>query len=140
MIQLFRRGFTLIEILIVVIILGILAAVVVPQFARAVADSSETATFDQLARVRRAVSYYYATNNGAYPNVSAGVGTWGALVPVYMREVPQNFWVPPTVSKTIVLGTAADSGYVTTHGWIYNSATGDVWAAGFDANDKAYPR
>ncbi|HSI74099.1 MAG TPA: prepilin-type N-terminal cleavage/methylation domain-containing protein [Fimbriimonas sp.] len=42
--SLIRRGFTLIEILIVVIILGILASIVVPQFAKATGDSSN-ATF-----------------------------------------------------------------------------------------------
>jgi len=135
-----RRGFTLVEILIVVVILGILAAVVVPQFARAVSDSSQTATFDQLTRVRRAVSYYFATNNGTYPTIVAGDGTWGPMVPVYMRELPQNFWVPPAVSKVIALGVSADAGYVTTHGWVYDNATGEVWAGGFDANDSAYPR
>jgi general secretion pathway protein G len=140
MVRHLRRAFTLVEILIVVVILGILAAVVVPQFARAVGDSSETATFDQLSRVRRALSYYYATNSGAYPTVTAGDGTWGPLLPVYMREQPKNFWVPPAASKVIVLSNAADSGYVTDHGWVYNSATGEVWAAGFDAFDNAYPR
>jgi len=134
------RGFTLIEILIVVVILGILAAVVVPQFSRAVSDSAETATFDQLQRVRRALAYYYSTNNGSYPALVAGDGTWGPMVPTYMREKPQNFWVPPPVSKTIVLGNAPDTGYVTTYGWIYDQASGEVWAAGFDAFDHPFPR
>ena len=46
------------------------------------------------------------------------------------------------MSKVITVSATAtaDPGYVTTHGWVYNSTTGDVWAAGFDANDKAYPR
>ncbi len=134
------RGFTLVEILIVVVILGILAAVVVPQFSKAVSDSAETATFDQLQRVRRAVSYYHATHNGVYPDVTAGAGTWGGMLPVCLREVPQNFWVPPAVSKTIVLGAAPDVSYVTTHGWIYNSATGEVWAGGFDGFDRPFPK
>ena len=134
------RAFTLVEILIVVVILGILAAIVVPQFARAVNDSSETATFDQLSRVRRAVSYYFATNNGAYPIIAAGSGTWGPLIPTYMREAPKNFWIPEPGNKMIVLGNTPDSAYQTTYGWIYDQNTGQVWAGGFDDQDRPLPR
>lgn len=136
-----RRAFTLVEILIVVVILGILAAIVVPQFARAVQDSAETASFDQLAKVRRALSYYYATNSNQYPTIVAGNGTWGPLLPVYMRSAPENSWVGGAASKVIIIGNAADSGYQMTHGWIYEGpTTGNVWAGAFDANDRAYPR
>lgn len=134
-----RAAFTLVEILIVVVILGVLASIVVPQFSKAVQDSSETATFDQLGKVRRAVSYYYAVNT-AWPPVTAGDGTWGPLLGNYMREKPANFWVPGPSSKVITIGTTADTAYVTDHGWIYNDITGDVWAGGFDLYDNPLPR
>ncbi len=50
-----RKGFTLIEILIVVVILGILAAVVIPQFNSAAAESREAAAGSNLATVRQAI-------------------------------------------------------------------------------------
>lgn len=132
-------AFTLVEILIVVVILGILAAVVVPQFSKAVQDSSETATFDQLNKVRRAVTYYYATTT-SWPNVTAGDGTWGPLLGNYMRDTPANFWVPGPNSKVITIGSTADSAYQTGYGWIYDDTTGDVWAGGFDLYDNPLPR
>jgi len=128
-----------VEILIVVVILGILAAVVVPQFSKAVQDSSETATFDQLNKVRRAVTYYYATTN-TWPDVQAGDGTWGPLLGGYMRDTPANFWVPGPKSKTIAIGATADVTYQTDYGWIYDGTTGDVWAGGFDLYDNQLPR
>ena len=68
----FRRsaGFTLVEILIVVVILGVLAAIVVPQFTRATQEASEMAAFDQLTKVRNALSVYFIRNHSRYPTVA----------------------------------------------------------------------
>lgn len=138
-----RSAFTLIEILIVVVILGILASIVVPQFASATQDASRAATFDQLGKLRRAISVYYFKNGGVYPDVTAGTGTWGSMLGStgqYLREPPANQWVGGPNAKDIVIGTGADASFDTTRGWIYNPLTGDVWAAGFDSQDQAYPR
>lgn len=138
-----RAAFTLVEILIVVVILGILAAIVVPQFASATNDASRVAAKDQLTKLRRALAAYYVRNGGVYPDVQAGDGTWGALVSTtggFMREAPINSWVPAGVSRQVVFGTTADSGYQTSHAWIYNPLTGEVWAGGFDVSDNPYPR
>lgn len=138
-----RSAFTLVEILIVVVILGILAAVVTPQFANATTEATRTMTYDQLQRLRRALAVYYVTNNNRYPQVTAGDGTWGALVGStsnYLKKPPINDYVGGANAGVIVLGTAADSSFLSTHGWIYDPSTGNVWAAGFDASDNAYPK
>lgn len=54
-----RRGFTLIEILIVVVILGILAALTVPHFGKAAEEASETAAHSQLNVLRGQVTLYW---------------------------------------------------------------------------------
>lgn len=136
-----RRAFTLVEILIVVVILGILAAIVTPQFASATSQAQEVATLDQLTKLRRALAMYYAHNASTYPNVTAGVGTWGELLSGgFMREAPVNSWVGTGNPKTIILGNTPDAAWQTTHGWIFDPATGNVWAGGFDGDDEAYPR
>ncbi len=136
-----RHAFTLVEILIVVLILGILAALVVPQFASATSEATAAASRDQLQSVRRAMSVYYVRNNNAFPNVTAGVGTWGELVaPGYLKEAPVNAWVGAASSKIVAIGTGPDPGYQTTHGWVYDPATGEIWAGAFDVNDDPYPR
>lgn len=135
-----RRAFTLVEILIVVVILGILASIVVPKFTSAVEQSSETATLDQLDKVRRALAVYFVRNASAYPAITEGDGTWGELLPNYMRTAPVNAWVRPENSKKIVIGDHADSLWQGDYAWIYDPATGNVYAGGFSAQDHPFPR
>lgn len=61
-----NRAFTLIEILIVVVILGILAAIVVPQFTQASDDAELSAAKTQLQTVRTQMELY-KFDNSSYP-------------------------------------------------------------------------
>jgi general secretion pathway protein G len=74
-----EAGFTLVELLIVVIILGILAAIVVPQFGASTDDARATALESNLAGLRSQVDLYYQ-HHGSYPSSSASSG--GAGLPV----------------------------------------------------------
>jgi prepilin-type N-terminal cleavage/methylation domain-containing protein len=137
-----RTAFTLVEILIVVVILGILSAIVVPQFASATSSAQEVATLEQLGRLRRALSVYYVRNNGTYPAVTAGTGTWGQLIsPDYLRAPgPENNWVAPAAARIIVLRASPDTAFHSDYGWIFDPLTGNAWAAGFDGEDRPLPR
>jgi general secretion pathway protein G len=71
------RGFTLVEILIVVIILGILAAIVIPQFTNASEDARKSSLVSQLQTLRSQIELFKLQHRDAYPT-STGLptGTW----------------------------------------------------------------
>lgn len=70
-----QNGFTLVELLIVTIILAILAAIVVPQFAATTDDANAAAYDANLSALRSAVELY-RQQHGAYPgNVAATAAT-----------------------------------------------------------------
>jgi len=68
-----QAGFTLVELLIVAIILAILAAIVVPQFASTTTDAQEAALRANLSAIRGAISLYRQQHN-EYPALSAATG------------------------------------------------------------------
>ncbi|MCH7961004.1 MAG: prepilin-type N-terminal cleavage/methylation domain-containing protein [Planctomycetes bacterium] len=73
-----RKAFTLIEILIVVIILGILAAIVVPQFTSATEEAQISNMQATLQTIRNQIELYRVRNNGQYPVFLIGVANgWG---------------------------------------------------------------
>lgn len=72
--QRMQRGFTLVELLIVTIILAILAAIVVPQFSAATTDAQEGALDANLSAVRSAIELYRVQHGGNYPGAVAATG------------------------------------------------------------------
>ena len=61
-----HRGFTLVELMIVVAIIGILAAIAIPQFSAYRTRAFNTAADSDLRNVRTSLEAYYADNQG-YP-------------------------------------------------------------------------
>ena len=115
------RGFTLIEILIVVVILGILAAIVVPQFANA-ADSSKVSNVStQVDTLQTQIELYYAREN-QYP---AATTMWTDLVAGgYIQSPPRSPFFPDP-ARTAVDATV---GAYSAAAWSYDQATGSIFA------------
>lgn len=72
-----QSGFTLIEMLIVIIILGILAMVIIPQITVSTEDAKVTTLKANLSGMRSAIEVYYAQHNMTYPGVTAAGGAYG---------------------------------------------------------------
>ena len=62
-----HHGFTLIELMIVVAIIGILSAIAVPKFGNLVRKAKEAAVKGGLGALRSAISIYYADTEGTFP-------------------------------------------------------------------------
>jgi general secretion pathway protein G len=124
------RGFTLVEILIVVIILGILAAIVIPQFTNASNDARNNSVASTLQTIRSQIELFKIQHADTAPQLgtawavmlnkstttetgtAAGAGTnFGP----YLQQAPVN---PANGSSAI--GAAA----ATTVGWVYSSSGG----------------
>lgn len=82
--RLFRniKGFTLIELMIVIAIIAILAAILVPNFIQARAQSQWTACISNLKNMGTALEMYSTDSSGHYP---AAIGT---LSPTWIANVP----------------------------------------------------
>ena len=133
-----RKGFTLVEILIVVVILGILAAVVIPQFTDASTEAKTSSVKTDLQTVRAQIELYKIQHNDQLPTAGGLTfaaamtgqtnigGTAGTDYGPYLQKIPTNGF---NNLDTITAGTGTPGGGGS--GWYFNTSTG-----AFNANDS----
>jgi general secretion pathway protein G len=118
-----RSGFSLVELVVVVLILGILAAVAAPRMFDTANDARQNGTKQSLAVIRDAIELY-KSQNGSFPP-AATLAT--ALKPFIKGQFPavqiganQNATVAASTQNPIA---SAEAG---TAGWAYNQTTGEI--------------
>jgi general secretion pathway protein G len=143
-----KRGFTLVEILIVVVILGILAAIVIPQFTEASTEAKTSSLCSDLQTVRSQIELYKVQHNDLFPSPEAGGASWNRMTQYsdiagnvnatktavfcygpYLQKVPTNQF---NDRNTIRIEAGASTAGANTQGWVFNSDT-----SAFQADDCA---
>ena len=136
-----RRAFTLVEVLIVIIIMAVLAAVIIPQFSAAGEDAKLTAMRHTLHTIRSQIEKYRLEHKGRPPgaidsrglfqlldktNADGAVGSGPDFVygPYLWNEFPAN----PLDSRRTVTATSDFPPPTPTSagGWLYHAATGQI--------------
>jgi len=140
-----KRGFTLVEILIVVVILGILAAIVIPQFTEASTEAKLSSLCSDLQTTRSQIELYKVQHNDLFPTPEGA--TWNLMTMYtdiagntnaaktavfcygpYLQKVPVNQFN----DKTSIRVEAASTAGTNADGWTFNTTT-----SAFQADDTA---
>lgn len=123
-----RKGFTLIELMIVVAIIGILAAVAIPKFAELLERSRDGATKGNLNSIRSAISIYYAQNEGKWPtDLTTDFSGFLTVIPPAKSTPLGN-----TADVALVGGVPSSAGT----GWAYLQDGGLIWANSIATDSK----
>jgi general secretion pathway protein G len=131
-----RRGFTLIELVVVILILGILAAVAAPKMFTGADMATDNGVKQSLRVVREGIEMFQAANAGRFPGADGNESTFKADLAPYVRKFPILPLDPARNSSVLMASGGAPSGAATpTEGWKYYYDTGE-----FIVNSQATTR
>ena len=128
-----KSGFTLVEILIVVVILGILAAIVIPQFTEASTEAKTSSLMTDLQTMRSQIELYKVQHNDNPPTligfeaqITGQTDIYGAVgtdYGPYLQKIPTNPFNDSSAFET--WGTPGLPGTI---GWEYDESNGSIRA------------
>ncbi|MCA9063257.1 MAG: type II secretion system protein GspG [Planctomycetaceae bacterium] len=95
-----RRAFTLLELMIVLAIIVVIAAMVVPNLVGSLQEGNRQATYATIKSVEKSLGLYAAAHNGTYPDSSQG---WQEMIQPqdykgkkftqpFLEEIPTDAW------------------------------------------------
>jgi general secretion pathway protein G len=132
------RAFSLIELVIVIVIIGILAAIAVPRLSRGAVAAGQASLSADLSAMRKAIDLFYAEHGMSFPSLlkfeglmtqySDATGTkfgdldtaQGVIYGPYLRAIPP-LPVGVNVGKNAVVAAFNEVG-----GWVYDPTNGSI--------------
>ncbi len=151
-----KYGFSLVELVIVVVIIGTIAGIAIPRISGGAKGSAEAALRANLHAIRSAIDMFAAEHGGLLPGANDNSGTfWNQLILAtdyagnhtgpgrdlgpYLREKVEQT-VGPSAGKFQILFSASSPPTVVetppNSGWTYNKTTGAI-IANTDALDES---
>ena len=157
-----RKGFTLIEILIVVIILGILAAIVIPQFTNASKEAKQSSLVTMVQSLRSQIALFKLQHNDYLPGTNPlngatfdGAVFWDQMTLFsdvngatnatktavfdkgpYMQSIPKNPLCPTAANASTVEATVNGAAAAAVVGFVYDyqggAGSGKIWGTDTD--------
>lgn len=138
-----RCGFTIVELMIVVVFLGIVATLLIPMMTHPTAEARRAVLLRQLQAINAQIDMYRTAHGDAFPTshstdpMGAGMAKngWGVLVSEsYLKEEPRNVYTGSTRLGEGALEVAVAEASPGEHGWYYQESDDalSVFIAGYD--------
>lgn len=144
-----RQGFTLVEVLIVVVFLGIVATLMIPMMDRPTAEARRTMALRQLQTITNQIELYRSQHSGGFPTAhptdpmgaESAKGGWGIMVSSeYLKEEPMNIFTESTRLGVGGVDVASVQGPGSAYGWYYEQteAALTIFISGYDPSSLRF--
>lgn len=124
-----QKGFTLVELVIIIVILGILAAVAIPKYQDISAEAREAAGRASVGNLRSGITIFYANQA-----VKTGIAVWPTQeqletsgVVMEQTMVRNPYQLKTNAPDSLVTGFTKGTIVGARGGWAYNATTGEIW-------------